>query len=64
MAPAKLRSHLYLRAIRWIADEDKDSRGQLDALPLSRCTTVRLCSHLWNRPALLVAREIIALRGA
>jgi hypothetical protein len=63
MSPAKLRSHLYLKAVDWIAKEDPQARSELDALPLVQSAVVRLTAHLWGRPANLVARDVIHRRG-
>jgi hypothetical protein len=62
MAPAKLKSHLYLKAVKYLAAESPETLGPLETLPLAESLPVRLCAHLWDRPALNVARDILDSR--
>lgn len=62
MAPAKLRSHLYLRAVRWIAKEAPQEREDIHALPLAQSAPVRLSAALWDRPTNLIARDVLEER--
>lgn len=59
MNAAKLRSHLYLKAIRWLAQHEPES----DPVPLANSIGVRMAAHLWDRPAHLVARDVVHERG-
>lgn len=56
MNAAKLKSHLYLKAVRWLAASAPPSQTLFQWMDNP---AVQLSAHLWGRTALMVATDVL-----